>query len=47
LDKENFEIFEGKERQAIKTFSSEDSPVSVGIIFDTSGSMTDKIERAR
>jgi len=47
LDKENFEIFEGKERQAITTFSSEDSPVSVGIIFDTSGSMTDKIERAR
>jgi Ca-activated chloride channel family protein len=47
LDRDNFEIFEGKERQAIKTFSSEDSPVSVGIIFDTSGSMTDKIELAR
>jgi len=47
LDKDNFEIYEGKEKQAIRTFSSEDSPVSIGIIFDTSGSMTDKLERAR
>jgi Ca-activated chloride channel family protein len=47
LGKENFEIYEGKDKQAIRTFSSEDSPVSIGIIFDTSGSMTDKIERAR
>ena len=47
LDKDNFQIYEGKEKQAIRTFSSEDSPVSIGILFDTSGSMTGKIDRAR
>jgi Ca-activated chloride channel family protein len=47
LDKDNFQIYEGKEKQAIRTFSSEDSPVSVGILFDTSSSMTNKIDRAR
>jgi len=47
LDKENFEVFEGKQRQEIRHFSSEDAPVSLGVIFDTSGSMVSKIERAR
>lgn len=47
LDKENFKIYEGKEKQAIRHLSSEDAPVSLGIILDTSGSMTDKIEQAR
>ncbi len=47
LDKENFEVFEGKEAQDIRTFSSEDAPVSLGVIFDMSGSMSSKIERAR
>src|SRR5208283_1785179 len=47
LDRENFNIFEGKDRQEIKTFSSEDAPVSIGVIFDMSGSMSSKIERAR
>src|SRR5581483_2187661 len=47
LDKDNFRLFEGKEEQQIKHFSTEDAPVSVGIIFDMSGSMVEKIERAR
>ena len=47
LDKENFEVFEGKEKQQIQHFSSEDAPVSLGAIFDVSGSMANKIERAR
>jgi len=47
LDKDNFTVFEGKEAQEIKTFSSEDAPVSLGVIFDMSGSMSSKIERAR
>jgi Ca-activated chloride channel family protein len=47
LDRENFNLFEGKEQQEIKTFSSEDAPVSLGVIFDMSGSMSSKIERAR
>jgi Ca-activated chloride channel family protein len=47
LDKENFEVFEGKQRQQIQHFSSEDAPVSLGAIFDMSGSMASKIARAR
>jgi len=47
LDKENFEVFENKEQQEVRTFSSEDAPVSIGVIFDMSGSMSSKIERAR
>jgi len=47
LDRDNFNLFEGKDRQEIKTFSSEDAPVSLGVIFDMSGSMGSKIERAR
>src|SRR5262249_60167261 len=31
----------------VKAFSSEDAPLSLGIIFDMSGSMSDKIEKAR
>jgi Ca-activated chloride channel family protein len=47
LDKENFQIFENKDPQELKSFSSEDAPVSIGVIFDMSGSMSSKIERAR
>ena len=47
LDKNNFQVFEGKQQQEIKHFSSEDAPISLGIIFDMSGSMASKIERAR
>src|SRR5260370_30901250 len=47
LEKDNFKVFEGKELQDIRHFSGEDIPVSVGVIFDTSGSMSSKIERAR
>jgi len=47
LDKENFQLFEGNATQEIRTFSSEDSPVSLGVIFDSSGSMSSKMERAK
>ncbi len=47
LDKGNFEVFENGSRQEIRHFSSEDSPISMGIIFDMSGSMSNKIEKAR
>jgi Ca-activated chloride channel family protein len=47
LDKENFQVYEGKDAQEIKHFSSEDAPISLGVIFDMSGSMSSKIERAR
>jgi Ca-activated chloride channel family protein len=47
LDQGNFQLFENKKAQAIKNFSSEDAPVSVGILVDTSGSMSYKLDRAR
>ena len=47
LDKENFQLFEGSSKEDIKTFSSEDAPVSLGVIFDSSGSMSSKMERAK
>lgn len=47
LDQDNFQLFENKKPQQIRNFSSEDTPVSVGIIVDTSGSMRDKLDRAR
>jgi|SRR5579862_1064127 len=47
LTRDNFEVFEGKKAQTIQNFSSEDVPVSIGIILDTSGSMKDKWDRLR
>ncbi len=47
LEKENFQLFEGNAQQEIRTFSSEDAPVSLGVIFDSSGSMTSKMDRAK
>jgi Ca-activated chloride channel family protein len=47
LEKENFQLFEGSAGQEIKTFSSEDAPVSLGVIFDSSGSMSSKMDRAK
>lgn len=47
LAKQNFEVFEDKVKQDIEFFKDEDVPVSVGIIFDVSGSMKGKLDRAR
>ena len=48
LSKNAFSIFDNKEAQDISYFSDDDSPVSVGVIFDVSGSMSgDKVRRAR
>jgi len=47
LDKDNFQLFEGSAKEEIKSFSSEDAPVSLGVIFDSSGSMSSKMDRAK
>jgi Ca-activated chloride channel family protein len=48
LSKNAFTIFDEKQQQDITFFSDEDAPVSVGILFDVSGSMGgDKVRRAR
>jgi VWFA-related protein len=47
LEKENFKVFEEKKEQTISAFSSEDAPLSVGVIFDCSGSMGKKLDKSR
>ncbi|MEP6960698.1 MAG: VWA domain-containing protein [Acidobacteriota bacterium] len=47
LEVTNFELSEDKVRQTILSFTSEDAPISVGIVFDTSGSMGAKLTKAR
>ena len=47
LEKEHFQIWEDKLEQEIAYFSSEDAAISIGVIFDISGSMKDKISTAR
>ena len=47
LEREDFQIFENGKREKITSFASEDAPVSIGIVFDLSGSMTSKLIRAR
>jgi len=47
LEKENFQLFDGNTPQEIRSFSSEDAPVSLGVIFDSSGSMSSKMDRAK
>src|SRR5687768_14208565 len=48
LSKSAFAVFDNKQQQEITFFSDDDSPVSVGVIFDVSGSMSgDKVRRAR
>lgn len=47
LEKENFRLYEDKIEQDLRTFASEDSPLSIGVVFDTSGSMGSKLSKAR
>jgi len=47
LEADNFRVYEDKVEQEVETFSSEDVPISIGVIFDFSGSMANKIGAAR
>ena len=48
LNQNAFKVFDDKAEQEITYFSDDDSPVSVGIVFDVSGSMSgEKVGRAR
>jgi hypothetical protein len=47
LEPDNFRIFENNIEEEILFFSSEDVPISVGVIFDLSGSMTNKVGKAK
>ena len=47
LEQDHFQIWEDKLEQKIAYFSAEDVPISLGVIFDISGSMKEKISTAR
>jgi Ca-activated chloride channel family protein len=47
LEKENFAVSDNSLPQTIKYFSSEDAPITIGVVFDLSGSMASKFFRAR
>lgn len=47
LDPDNFRVFEDNIEQEVVTFSAEDVPISIGVIFDLSGSMSNKVGKAR
>jgi Ca-activated chloride channel homolog len=47
LEQDNFRVFEDNTEQEVTTFSSEDVPISIGVIFDLSGSMANKVGKAR
>jgi Ca-activated chloride channel homolog len=47
LEKENFQVFDDNVGQVIKSFSTDDAPVSIGVVFDLSGSMSSKFMRSQ
>jgi Ca-activated chloride channel family protein len=47
LEKENFRLFDEKVEQTITQFAMDDEPVAVGLVFDTSGSMGEKLRTSR
>jgi Ca-activated chloride channel family protein len=46
LTKEHFQLFEDGVEQKITQFAKDDAPISIGFLFDTSGSMTTKIRKS-
>jgi Ca-activated chloride channel family protein len=46
LTKDDFRLFEDNVEQRITHFGQDDAPISIGLLFDTSGSMHDKIRKA-
>ncbi|MDX2180774.1 MAG: VWA domain-containing protein [Bryobacteraceae bacterium] len=47
LEKEHFKLFEDKVEQQVTQFASEDAPLSIGLVFDASGSMGQKLQKSR
>jgi Ca-activated chloride channel family protein len=47
LQKQDFQLFEDDVEQSLTLFSDEDTPLSVGVLFDESGSMSDKLRTSR
>ena len=46
LGKDHFEVYDNKVKQEIAHFTDEDAPLSLGIVYDVSGSMKERISRS-
>jgi VWFA-related protein len=46
LNKTNFQLFEDNVEQAITHFAKDDAPLSIGLLFDASGSMRNKLHKS-
>src|SRR5947207_8466732 len=46
LGKDNFRLFENGVEQSISYFATEDAPLSLGLLFDSSGSMQNKMTKS-
>jgi len=47
MEKEQFRLFEDKVEQTLVSFSQEEAPLSIGLVFDVSGSMGSKLAKSR
>ncbi|HEV2387105.1 MAG TPA: VWA domain-containing protein [Candidatus Acidoferrales bacterium] len=47
LEQDNFRVFENNIEQEVIHFDEEDVPISIGVVFDMSGSMSDKIDKSK
>ena len=47
LSQDNFQVYEDGREQEIMRFEEDDVPISIGVIFDVSGSMAEKISKSR
>ena len=47
LEKEHFKVFDNKVEQTVTHFAMDDEPLAVGLVFDTSGSMGNKLRKSR
>ena len=47
MEKENFRLIEDKVEQEVSYFASFDAPLSIGLVFDVSGSMGSKLNKSR
>jgi Ca-activated chloride channel family protein len=46
LIRENFRLFEDGVEQTLTDFARDDAPISIGVLFDTSGSMQNKMQKS-
>src|SRR2546425_6159964 len=46
LKRQNFRLFEDNVEQTITHFASEDAPLSIGLLIDSSGSMRNKMRKS-